>query len=398
MLLAVGFGALIASGRVYGGRPLQVMLTAYVEVIRGTPLLLQLFVLYFGLAPFVQLPAFLAGVIGLGLNYAAYESEIYRSALEAVPAGQLDAARTLGFSRRQTLMLVRGPQAFRFALAPMTNDFVALLKDSSLVSVITVVELTKQTSDLRGEHRQLARPGHALRRPLSRAVAAAGAPGPPHRKGLAARMTTLQLRDVEIRRGGRVIVQGVSFSADRGERLAIMGPSGSGKTTVLRGIAGLDSLAAGAVDVGRVGMVFQFHHLFEHLTAVHNVWLAPVHVLRQPRVDAERRAHEILGMLGVADRASALPHQMSGGEAQRVAIARALAVDPPVLLMDEPTASLDPARRGELAATLRQLASQGRTVVVSTHDSDFARSFADRIVVLEGGRVVATGMTRDLLS
>jgi polar amino acid transport system substrate-binding protein len=145
MLLAVGVGALIASGRVYGGRPLQVGLTAYVEVIRGTPLLLQLFVLYFGLAPFVQLPAFLAGVLGLGLNYAAYESEIYRSALEAVPAGQLDAARTLGFNRRQTLMLVRGPQAFRFALAPMTNDFVALLKDSSLVSVITVVELTKQT-------------------------------------------------------------------------------------------------------------------------------------------------------------------------------------------------------------------------------------------------------------
>jgi polar amino acid transport system substrate-binding protein len=94
----------------------------------------------------VQLPAFVAALIGLGLNYAAYESEIYRGALQAVPAGQLDAARTLGLSERQTLVLVRGPQAFRLALAPMTNDFVALLKDSSLVSVITVVELTKQTS------------------------------------------------------------------------------------------------------------------------------------------------------------------------------------------------------------------------------------------------------------
>ncbi len=145
MSLAIALGVLIASGRVYGGRPLQVVLTAYVEVVRGTPLLLQLFVLYFGLAPFVQLPALVAGVIGLGLNYAAYESEIYRSALESVPAGQLDAATTLGFSRGQTLRLVRGPQALRFALAPMTNDFVALLKDSSLVSVITVVELTKQT-------------------------------------------------------------------------------------------------------------------------------------------------------------------------------------------------------------------------------------------------------------
>jgi polar amino acid transport system substrate-binding protein len=146
MTLAVALGVLIASGRVYGSRPLQVALTAYVEVIRGTPLLLQLFVLYFGLAAVVQLPAFVAALIGLGLNYAAYESEIYRSALQSVPQGQLDAARTLGLNNPQTLALVRGPQAFRLALAPMTNDFVALLKDSSLISVITVVELTKQTS------------------------------------------------------------------------------------------------------------------------------------------------------------------------------------------------------------------------------------------------------------
>ncbi|MSO45806.1 MAG: transporter substrate-binding domain-containing protein [Acidobacteria bacterium] len=146
MALAVMLGALIASGRVYGSAPVRVMLTGFVEIIRGTPLLLQLFVLYFGLASVVQLPAFLAALIGLGLNYAAYESEIYRGALEAVPRGELDAARALGFSERQTLVLVRAPQAFRLALAPMTNDFVALLKDSSLVSVITVVELTKQTS------------------------------------------------------------------------------------------------------------------------------------------------------------------------------------------------------------------------------------------------------------
>jgi polar amino acid transport system substrate-binding protein len=148
MALAVIVGVLIASGRVYGPAPVRLVLTAWVEIVRGTPLLLQLFVIYFGLASVVQLPAFLAALIGIGLNYAAYESEIYRSALEAVPVGQLDAARALGFSERQTLMLVRGPQAFRLALAPMTNDFVALLKDTSLASVITVVELTKQTSIL----------------------------------------------------------------------------------------------------------------------------------------------------------------------------------------------------------------------------------------------------------
>ena len=145
MALAVGVGVLIAIGRVYGGRLTRAALLAYVELIRGTPILLQLFVLYYGLAAAVRLPAFVAALLGLALNYAAYESEIYRSALEAIPVGQLEAARTLGLSERQVLRLVRAPQAFRLALAPMTNDFVALLKDSSLVSVLTVLELTKQT-------------------------------------------------------------------------------------------------------------------------------------------------------------------------------------------------------------------------------------------------------------
>jgi polar amino acid transport system substrate-binding protein len=145
MGLAVALGVIIATGRVYGTRPLRVALTGYVELMRGTPLLLQLFVLYYGLAAAIRLPAFAAALLGLALNYAAYESEIYRSALEAVAVGQLEAARTLGLSERQVLTLVRAPQAFRLALAPMTNDFVALLKDSSLVSVLTVLELTKQT-------------------------------------------------------------------------------------------------------------------------------------------------------------------------------------------------------------------------------------------------------------
>ena len=146
MALAVTVGVGVASGRVYGGRLLRLALTGYVEATRGTPVLLQLFVLYYGLSAVVRLPAFVAALLGLGLNYAAYESEIYRGALQAVPVGQLEAARTLGLTERQILRLVRGPQAFRLALAPMTNDFVALLKDSSLVSVITVIELTKQTS------------------------------------------------------------------------------------------------------------------------------------------------------------------------------------------------------------------------------------------------------------
>jgi polar amino acid transport system substrate-binding protein len=146
MALAVLVGIGVAAGRVYGNAAVRAALTVYVEVMRGTPVLLQLFVIYYGLSGVVRLPAFAAAVIGLGLNYAAYESEIYRAALQAISTAQLEAARTLGLTEGQILRLVRGPQALRLALAPMTNDFVALLKDSSLVSVITVVELTKQTA------------------------------------------------------------------------------------------------------------------------------------------------------------------------------------------------------------------------------------------------------------
>jgi polar amino acid transport system substrate-binding protein len=146
MTLAVAVGVAVAAGRVYGSPLVRAPLAVYVEIIRGTPVLLQLFVLYYGLSGIIRLPAFVAAVLGLGLNYAAYESEIYRAALQAIPRSQLEAGRTLGLSEGQILRLVRGPQALRLALAPMTNDFVALLKDSSLVSVITVVELTKQTA------------------------------------------------------------------------------------------------------------------------------------------------------------------------------------------------------------------------------------------------------------
>jgi len=182
-------------------------------------------------------------------------------------------------------------------------------------------------------------------------------------------MAVLEVSGLEVSRGARSLVQNVSFTVERGESVTIMGASGSGKTSVLRAIAGLDPIAAGHIDIDgvrirpghvligharralyrRVGMVFQFHHLFEHLTALHNVWLAPVHVLNQPRKDAERKALELLEQMGIAARAHAMPRELSGGEAQRVAIARALAMGPQVLLMDEPTASLDPARRGDLA-------------------------------------------------
>ena len=226
-------------------------------------------------------------------------------------------------------------------------------------------------------------------------------------------MSTIVLRvqALDLRRAVRGVLQGVTFDVRRGELVALMGPSGSGKTTILRVIAGLEPFQSGTVQVEdlamdsgawltpatlralrrKVGMVFQFHHLFEHLPAIKNVWLAPVHAYGVPLREAERRARELLAALGVEHRAAALPRELSGGEAQRVAIARALAVDPPLLLMDEPTASLDQARRMELRDLLRGLLRDGRTLIVATHDEEFARGCATRVLRVMEGRVYEEG-------
>ncbi len=217
----------------------------------------------------------------------------------------------------------------------------------------------------------------------------------------------LDVRDLHLRRGDRRILDGATFSLAHGGVAALMGPSGSGKTTILRAIAGLERFDQGMIDVEgvrllggtkpsatllrslrrQVGLVFQFHHLFDHLTALRNITLAPTQVLGVPLAAAESRAKELLAALGVEHRASALPRELSGGEAQRVAIARALAVDPPLLMMDEPTASLDPSRRNELGELLARLADRKRTILLSTHDDEFARRFTTTILRVTEGTV-----------
>jgi ABC-type polar amino acid transport system ATPase subunit len=217
----------------------------------------------------------------------------------------------------------------------------------------------------------------------------------------------LDVRGVHMHRAGRHILNGATFSVPKGGFVALMGASGSGKTTMLRAIAGLERFDEGTIAIdglemnggrahagnalrqwrGRMGFVFQFHHLFEHLSVLENVTLAPMHVHHVARPAAESRARELLQSLGVEHRAAALPRELSGGEAQRVAIARALALNPPLLMMDEPTASLDPDRRADLGVLLRELAARGRAIVVSTHDDWFAREFATNVLRLVKGAV-----------
>lgn len=229
----------------------------------------------------------------------------------------------------------------------------------------------------------------------------------------------LTIDAVRTLRDGREVLAGVSLQVPRGSVWALMGISGAGKSTLLRSVAALEAFDAGRIVVDdtvelrpgptpaeralrplreRVGMVFQHHALFAHLSVLDNVMLAPLHTRRQGMTEVRTRAMALLEQLGVAHRAHALPGQISGGEAQRAAIARALAMDPGVLLMDEPTAALDPARRSALAESLRTLAREGRTLLITTHDVEFARSVADSVAVLAHGMVVETGAAAQVLS
>lgn len=227
----------------------------------------------------------------------------------------------------------------------------------------------------------------------------------------------LTIHHLALRRDTRPILRGVSLTVPAGEIVALLGVSGAGKSTLLRATAALEAFDAGRITVGnvtlspgplpresalrafrqQVGMVFQQHALFSHLTVRDNVTLAPRHVAAMAPADADALAMRLLDSLGVAHRADAYPSQISGGEAQRVAIARSLALDPQVLLMDEPTAALDPARRGALADSLRALAASRRGLLITTHDLGFTRDVADRVIVLAAGEIVEEGPARDVL-
>jgi glutamate transport system ATP-binding protein len=200
------------------------------------------------------------------------------------------------------------------------------------------------------------------------------------------------------------VLTDIDLTVGRGEVVVIIGPSGSGKSTLCRAINRLETVESGTITVdgeplpaeGRalarlradVGMVFQSFNLFGHLSVRENVMLAPVRIRGRSRADADRRASELLDQVGLLAHADKLPAQLSGGQQQRVAIARALAMDPKAMLFDEPTSALDPEMTNEVLAVMRQLAEEGMTMVVVTHEMGFARSAADRVVFMADGRIV----------
>jgi L-cystine transport system ATP-binding protein len=228
----------------------------------------------------------------------------------------------------------------------------------------------------------------------------------------------LTVRDVHKAFGDNEVLKGISFDVPAGSVTAVIGPSGSGKTTVLRTLNALDQADSGVITIGDLsvdfaavpdrstlarfraqsGMVFQSHNLFPHMKVLQNVLEGPVLVQRRPKAEAREEALALLAQVGLAEKADQYPYQLSGGQQQRVGIARALALRPKLMLFDEPTSALDPELVGEVLQVMKDLAQEGWTMVVVTHEIRFAQQVADQVLFIDGGVVLESGPPAQVLT
>ena len=233
---------------------------------------------------------------------------------------------------------------------------------------------------------------------------------------------TLSMKNIRKSYGNFHAVKGVDLCVKEGETVAIIGPSGSGKSTLLRCINRLEKIQSGSITIGgdvlcferedgkvqyasesecrkiclRTGMIFQHFNLFPHMTCLKNIYYSPVHVKGMEKEKAKRMAIELLGSVGLADKANSYPGQLSGGQKQRVAIARGLAMGPEIMLFDEPTSALDPEITGEVLSVMRDLAKSNVTMIVVTHEMGFAKEVADRVVFMNDGMIVEEGTPTEI--
>ena len=207
----------------------------------------------------------------------------------------------------------------------------------------------------------------------------------------------LEMKHIVKKYGDFTAVDDVNFSMRKGEIVAIIGPSGSGKSTLLRCINGLNSITAGDMILnGTTGMVFQHFNLFPHMTCIDNITYAPIKVKKENKADVQKRAEDLLKMVGLSNKADVYPAQISGGQKQRIAIARALAMEPDLMLFDEPTSALDPEITGEVLTVMKKLAERHTTMIVVTHEMGFAQEVADRVLLMDNGVIVDEGTPQEI--
>lgn len=421
----------------------------YIWLFRSIPLLVLLIFVYNlpqampSLVSILNDP-FRAGLIAMVLCEAAYIAEIHRGGLLSIPKGQSEAARALGMRYAGTQWRVVIPQALRVALPALANEYIAIVKLSSLVSVISLTEILMVGQRLYSQNflvmetmaavafyyvfivtvfdfllKRLEKYLDVTQRNTSRPVdaemrqmAVAGQPTTArHFSDQAA--PALQASRLHKAYNNVEVLGAVSLRIQPGEVVSVIGPSGSGKTTLIRLLNGLEQIDNGEIKINgqpfihlnrqgqqkprftenaqhrmNIGMVFQSFNLFPHLTVLGNLLLAPRYHRLASEAELKQQACELLHKVGMLDHAWKYPHQLSGGQQQRVAIARALMMRPQIMLFDEPTSALDPEKVNEVLQVIESLAQEGITMVIVTHEMNFAFKVSDRIVFMEKGRVV----------
>nr|WP_223488593.1 amino acid ABC transporter permease/ATP-binding protein [Pseudomonas sp. A-RE-19] len=444
--LGMLLGFVLASAKLSGSPLLRIPASLYIWFFRSIPLLVLVVFVYNlpqmlpNAGPVLSVP-FYSGLLALVVTEAAYMAEIHRGGLISVAKGQKEAGRALGIGLLGLQRLIVIPQAFRISLPTLINEYITVVKLTSLISVISLTELLTVGQRLYAQNflvmETLAAVGvyyvlivtvfgfalqrleryldlnlrtpqtlesasvKALRDRLA-PVAPGKVSGPT--KGAA---PALQLQGVHKRYSDHHVLKGIDLKVQSGQVISIIGPSGSGKTSLIRTINGLEHIDQGEIllfgedfinagdkpngrrvrqGVRRIGMVFQNFNLFPHLTLLDNISLAPRYH-GGSRALSEQRACQLLDKVGLLAHVYKYPHQLSGGQQQRVAIARAMAMDPDILLFDEPTSALDPELVGEVLAVIANLAREGMTLLIVTHEMAFALSISDRVIFMENGNV-----------
>ena len=404
--------------------PIRALAVVYVDLFRGVPTILVIYILGFGIPglalPGVPIDPLFWGVVSLVLVYSAYVSEVYRAGIESVHPSQAAAARSLGLTHAQALRFVVIPQAVRRVIPPLLNDFIGLQKDTALVGLLGVVEAFRQSQiEVAASFNYTPYIATAIifialtipHGPLHR-LARRARQAPP--AGGESRVSTSALEIAAVRKsfGKLEVLRGIDLQLAEHEVVCLIGASGSGKSTLLRCVNLLEPIDSGriavrgedvtapGVDVNAlrrgIGIVFQSFNLFPHMSVLGNITLGPRKALGLSKAEAEARADELLARFGLADKRDEYPDRLSGGQQQRVAIVRALAMQPNLMLLDEVTSALDPELVAEVLQVIRELASEGMTMLIATHEMSFARDVAHRVCFLDAGVILEEGTAAEI--
>src|ERR1700732_546910 len=420
------FGTALALMRLSSFGPLSLPAAGYVNLMRSVPLVLMIFWFYF-LVPYIgqwvtggsrpiQVGAFASSLVTFTLFEAAYFAEIMRAGIQSIPRGQVFAAQALGMTYAQTMGYIVLPQAFRNMTPILLTQTIILFQDTSLVYVLSITDFLGAASKVAQRDGRLVEmylfaalvyfiisflTSRLVRRLQIRTAIIRGAPEDA--------MITLN----HVSKWYQIfqVLKDCSTEVAKGEVVVVCGPSGSGKSTLIKCVNGLEPFQQGTITVAgisvndpktdlpklraRIGMVFQHFELFPHLTVMRNLELAQIKVLGRSQDEAAAKGMRLLERVGLSAHARKYPGELSGGQQQRVAIARALAMDPIAMLFDEPTSALDPEMISEVLDVMVDLAHEGMTMMVVTHEMGFASKVAHRVIFMDKGEIVEDALKTD---